>query len=353
MKSKVIGISLAILVFSCSRPDTRVETSVEVPVEVREVSLKGIEEYVIATGTVYASKEAVLKSETQGYYRLAINPSTKKPFSLGDRVKEGQVIVYFDNPEQESAIKIESSRLNLENTQRDFEKHQSLYEKGGVTLGELKNAEKAYMDAKYAYDNAKIQLEKLKVKAPFNGVIVDISYYTEGVKVESNSEIAKIMDFSTLKMEVNLPGKLLGRVKSGQKVRVNNYEYPDKKLHGLITQVSPALDADTRTFKANLDVSNPDWLLRPGMFVKAEIVTASKEDVIVIPKDIIITRRNLKTVFVINQGYARERRITTGLENPEEIEVTEGLNKNERLVVSGFETLINGSKVRITQEEQR
>jgi len=339
--------------FACNNPDTRVDTSVEVPVEVEEVTFKEIEEYVVATGTVYAAKEAVMNSESQGYYRLAVNPATKKPFALGDRVKKNQIIVYLDNPEQESSIKIESNKLNLENTQRDFEKHKSLYEKGGVTLGELKNAEKSYMDAKYAYDNAKIQLDKLKIKAPFDGVIVGLPYYTQGVKVQSNSEVVHIMNFSTLMMEVNLPGKILGAVKNGQTVRVNNYEHPDRKLNGVITQVSPALDSDTRTFKASLDIANSDWLLRPGMFVKAEIITARKENVIVIPKDIVMTRRNRKTVFIVNQGYARERRIVTGLENPLEVEITEGLNKNERLVINGYETLINGSKVRISQEEQR
>ena len=84
-------ISLTILVFACSSPDTRVESSIEVPVEVEEVAAKSIEEYVVATGTVYAAQEAVMKSESQGYYRIAVNPETNKPFALGDRVKKDQV----------------------------------------------------------------------------------------------------------------------------------------------------------------------------------------------------------------------------------------------------------------------
>ena len=90
-------------------------------------------------------------------------------------------------------------------------------------------------------------------------------------------------------------------------------------------------------------------LLRPGMFVKAEIVTAGRDSAIVIPKDIILTRRNRKTVFVVNRSFAQERRISTGLENPDELEVVEGLSVNERLIVNGFETLRNGSRVRISR----
>ncbi|MCK4965839.1 efflux transporter periplasmic adaptor subunit, partial [bacterium] len=141
------------IIFACSSPDTRIDTGVEIPVEVEEVSLNEIEEYIEATGTVYASAEAVMKSETQGYYRLAVNPLTKKPFVLGDNVKKDWTIVYLDNPEQEISIKIESHKLNLGNTQREYDKQKSLYEKGGVTLRDLKNSEISYIDAKYAYEN--------------------------------------------------------------------------------------------------------------------------------------------------------------------------------------------------------
>lgn len=352
MKRLFLLITLS-LIFACSRPDTSVETTVEIPVEVQEIAPGEIEKYVESTGTVYAAKDETLLSEAQGYYRLAVNPETKKPFALGDRVKKDQTIVYLDNPEQENTIKIESYELNLENNKREYEKQQSLYEKGGVTLRELKTAEKDYVDSKYAYENAKIQLEKLKIKSTFNGIIVDLPYYTGGVKVASNSEIVRVMDFTTLKMEVKLPGKILGDVRENQNVKVYNYQYPDKTLSGMITQVSPALDPDSRTFIAKIDIKNPNQMLRPGMFIKAEIITAKKENTVVIPKEVIMTRRNRKTVFVVEQGYARERRIETGLENPDYIEVTNGLAKNDRLVIKGFETLINGSKVRISSEAQR
>ena len=86
---------------------------------------------------------------------------------------------------------------------------------------------------------------------------------------------------------------------------------------------------------------------RPGMFVKTEIIVARKDSAIVIPKDIILTRQRGKTVYVIIKGASEERIITTGLENPEEVEVTSGLSVNERLVVKGFETLRRRQKVKI------
>jgi len=83
------------------------------------------------------------------------------------------------------------------------------------------------------------------------------------------------------------------------------------------------------------------------MFVKAEIVVAAKDSAIVIPKDIILSKRRGKTVYIVEKGAAQERAISTGLENPEFVEVTTGLKKDERLVVKGFEMLRHRSKVKI------
>ena len=93
---------------------------------------------------------------------------------------------------------------------------------------------------------------------------------------------------------------------------------------------------------------NRDLALRPGMFVKAEIITARNENTIVIPKDIILVRRTNKTVFVIEDGVARQRTILTGLENPDEVEIIDGLYEYDYLVIEGFETLRNGTRVTIT-----
>jgi len=158
-----------------------------------------------------------------------------------------------------------------------------------------------------------------------------------------------IMDYRKLVLEVNLPGKELGRVKLGQPVRIMNYVDTQDTLQGRITQVSPALDPDTRSFKAVILVDNPDGNLRPGMFVKADIIVERHEDVIVIPKNIVLSRSRGKTVFVVNRGVARERVIRIGLENPDLVEVVRGLKENDRVVTKGFETLRSGTRVKIVR----
>jgi len=347
LKLAVLFLGAVLFLVGCSDQQGDTGAEVAVPVSVQEIKKKPIEEFLTSTGTVNAIEEATLKSETSGFYRLAKNPKTGKPYGLGDVVGKDAVIIYLDNPELESTIMIESKALELEVSKQELEKQKSLYKKGGATYRDLKNAEKSYMNAQYNYENAKIQLAKLKITAPFNGVIVDLPYYTPGVKVDAGQVMVKVMNYKKLYMEVNLPGKWLGKVKENQPVRVMNYTMPDDTLSGRISQVSPALDADTRSFKSTILVDNPDWKLRPGMFAKAEIIVARKDSAIVIPKDIILVKRRGKTVFIVEKGAAMERTISIGLENPEEVEVVEGLKENERLVIKGFETLRHRSKVKI------
>ncbi len=347
MKRYYFIISAIVMLLACGGDNERYESQVAVPVTVEEVKRRPIEEFFITTGTVEAVKEASLRAESEGYYRLERNPRTGKPFALGDHVRTGRTIITLVNPEVENNVKIESIKLNLDITKREFENQQSLYEKGGVTLRELTNAERDYIDAKYAYDNALISLAKLKAQAPFDGVIVSLPYYTESTKISANSPLVELMNYERLYLEVSLPGKEMGRVKPGQGVRVTNYTLPEDTLKGTITQVSPALDPQTRSFKAKVDVDNPEWLLRPGMFVNVSIVLARKDSAIVIPKDIILSQRRGKTVFVVEKGAADRRIIQTGLENQEQVEVITGLKEDERLVVKGFETLQDHSKVKV------
>ncbi len=291
-------------------------------------------------------KEVQLKAEITGNYVLKVNPGTGKPYALGDRVEADREIIELEDKEFENNIKLNSLKLNLEITKQVFDKQQSLYDKGGVTLSELKNAEINYINASYSYEDALLRLQKMHVKAPFSGVIIDLPYYTPGVKVDANILLAKIMDYSKLFLEVNLPEKTMGETKSGQVVRITNYTLPNDTLLGTVSQLSPAIDAETRSYKGLILVNNPRLLLRPGMYVKGEIVVASAENAIVVPKEIIVSKQRGNSVFVVEKGIAYERIVEFGLENPQEVQIISGLKMNEQLVVKGFETLRDRSKVK-------
>ena len=348
MKKSIILFAASILALtSCRNQDQNLTADVEIPVSVEELKLKPIEEFVNTTGTAFPKGEIELKSKISASYFLEKNPNTGKSWQLGDRVKAGALIVRLEDQEYVNSVRMETNQLNLELMESELRKQESLYEKGGVTLRELKTASINYENAKTAVVTSKLQLEKTKISAPIDGVIVDLPYHTQGTQVEAGVTMVKIMDYKTMYMDVQLPEKYISVIKPGQVVKLTNYTIPDDTIIGNVTQLSPAINADTRTFKGTVSIDNRDFLLRPGMFVKADIVTSRKDSAIVIPKNIILSRQRGKTVFIVDRGVAAERIIETGLENITNVEVTRGLAKNERIVTSGFETLSNRSKVKI------
>jgi RND family efflux transporter MFP subunit len=311
------------------------------------VTTASIEEFVSTTGSVYPSKEVTLSSEITGNYRLQINPATGKRYALGDRVKAGAVLIKLEDKEYVNNQRIRSKEVDLEISQLEYEKQQALYEKGGVTLRDLKNAEITRINTEYDMEGSKINLAKMSLVAPFSGVISSLPYFTDGTRVAANTEMVTIIDFRKLYLEANLPEKYFRNIERGYKVYISSYTNIADTLQGSITQISPSIDAEARTFLSLVEVENSEEILLPGMFVKADLVVNSAEEVIVIPKDIIQSRNRNQIVYVVEQGVANERIITTGLENASSVEVKLGLLKGESIVNSGFETLRNQSRVRI------
>ncbi|MGD0756137.1 MAG: efflux RND transporter periplasmic adaptor subunit [Bacteroidales bacterium] len=347
-KSLFIISAVAFVAISCKNNNQNLNADVEIPVSVQDATLKSIEEYVSTSGTAFPIGEILMKSEITANYFLEKNPRTGKTWQLNDKVKTGDLIARLEDQQYINDIKLETTQLNLELTESELKKQESLYEKGGVTLFDLKTAEINRANAKSALVSANLSMAKTRITAPIDGVIVELPYYTQGTRVNTGSDIVEIMDYQMMYMNVQLPEKYVSVIKPDQAVKLTNYTLPKDTLIGNVTQLSPAINADTRTFPGTILIHNPKFQILPGMFVKADIVVNHKDSVIVIPKSIILARQRGKTIFVIDRGgTASERIIRTGLENLINVEVTGGLSKNERFVTVGFETLSNRSKVKI------
>lgn len=344
----LILLGVVVVVSSCNNQTGSESTELAVPVSVENIKLKSIQQFVSTTGTAKAVYETELSSEIEGNYILQTNPKTGRNFQLGDRVQKGQVIVKLENAEYLNGLNIESTKLDLEISEQEYQKQKSLYEKGGVTLLEMRNSEVSMITAKNNYERAQIQLAKMQVIAPFSGVIVALPYYTESTRVAAGESMVSLMNYNKMYVEINLPEKNISEVTTGQEAMITNYTLTNDTLTGHITELSPIISEETRTFTGKLEIDNPDLKLRPGMFIKANIITAQKDSTIVIPKDVIMTGSRGKYVFIVGRNSAADdRRITTGISNQDEIEVLDGLSQNDRLIIKGFETLRDNSKVKV------
>lgn len=338
----------SLLLISCSGEEEEWGSDVKVPVSVMEVKKGDIEELVTSTGTVKPRAEAAIFSEVSGAYYLADHPVAQRKMKEGDRVERGWIIARLENEELVVSARSESKRLTMEAAKREFEKQEKLYEKGGVTLSELETARRNMVDAEFNYRASVLQLDKLNIKSPISGVITYLNSATDGIWLSSGTEIARIMDYSWVELYLNIPAGDIQQISIGQAVKVTNYSIPDRWFRGEVTEISPTIDPQSRAFTVKVTVKNTDLTLKPGMFVKANVVVRKKTGTIVIPRYAVQSRDDTHIVFIVQKQRAKVREIKKGLEDRENVEVLEGLETGERLVVKGFESLRDGVKVKVS-----
>ncbi|WP_298651225.1 efflux RND transporter periplasmic adaptor subunit [uncultured Proteiniphilum sp.] len=347
MKYRILLSTVMVaLLTACGNQPQGGQSDIETPVSVQELKKGSISKLVNTTGTALATYSVELNAEMSGFYGLQTNPSTGKPYKLGDAVKKDQLIIRLEDKEYENGIALESRKLSLEIAEQEQNKQTALYEKGGVTLSEMRNTEVRVTNARYDLENATLNLEKMSVRAPFDGIIVSLPHYTPQSRVTQGSPMVGLMAYNRMYMDINLPESAIEYVKSNQPVYITHYTLPDT-LRGEISELSPAISTETRTFKGKILINNNQLKLRPGMFVKADIVVDQADSAIIIPKDVVLSRRNRKYVYIVERNTAIVRDIQTGLEDEDNLEVTEGLRENDNLIIRGYETLRENSRVKV------
>lgn len=342
-----LGVST--LVSSCDEGAKTATTELSVPVTIEEVKYSSIEVCLNSNGTAKALKEVTLSSEMAGEYSLGRNPRTGKAWKLGDSVNKGETIVRLEDQEYENDISIDIKKLDLEVAKLEYEKQNSLLKLGGVTQREVKDSEISYKNSETAYTGAEYELAKMAVKAPFKGVITSLPMVTNGTEVASGTEIVSLMDYSKVYIDINVPEKYISTLNVGFDAYITSYTLPKDTIAGVIVQLSPAIDEDTRTFSGIIEVENQDMKIRPGMFIKADIITESATGVVVVDKELLLSKRGGKSLFVVKNGAAESRTVKIGLENNDRAEIISGLDENDRLIITGYETLQNRSKIKIVK----
>ncbi|HKL38801.1 MAG TPA: hypothetical protein VJ876_07880, partial [Bacteroidales bacterium] len=161
--SSTVRILMAILFVAgittgCNNQDEQSDSDVSIPVSVSEASYSPISEYLQTTGTVKAIRSSDLVTRAEGDYYLQTNPRTNQLYALGDEIRKGESLVRLENREYELNIQLESVKLEKKISEQEYDKQKALYEKGGVTLRELTNAEKTYINAQTALEQARLNL---------------------------------------------------------------------------------------------------------------------------------------------------------------------------------------------------
>jgi cobalt-zinc-cadmium efflux system membrane fusion protein len=179
--------------------------------------------------------------------------------------------------------------------------------------------------------------------SPLSGIVVERNA-TIGATVGSDANLFKIIDISSVWIDANVFEKDLERVRRGQEVRVTVPAFPGSTFSGRVILVSSVVDPETRSVKVRTEVPNPDGRLKPDMFANVEIITDAHRAAISIPQSALLNDGGKTVVFVaVGSGYEK-RAVTAGIQSNDRVEILDGLQPGDKVVVKGNYLLLQQSQ---------
>jgi membrane fusion protein, heavy metal efflux system len=179
--------------------------------------------------------------------------------------------------------------------------------------------------------------------SPIAGIVVERNA-TIGATVGSDANLFKIIDLSRVWIDANVFEKDLERVRRGQEVKVLVPAFPESNFSGRVILINSVVDPDTRTVKVRTEVPNPDGRLKPDMFANVQIITDMHRASISIPQSAVLDDGGKTVVFVAEGNGYKKRVVIAGIQSSDRIEIRDGLNAGDKVVVKGNYLLLQQSK---------
>ena len=259
---------------------------------------------------------------------------------VGDRVKQGQVIVTLD------PTSLSQMELNLATIEDTYNRMLPVHKAGGVSDQQITELENTLNLQREVVENMR---KNSVIKSPISGVVTARNF--ENGDLFASMPILHIMQIDKLKVMANVSEQYFPVVKVGQKVDINVDIFPGETFEGRVSRINPALDAQTRTFGVEITIPNSNERLRPGMYARATFNMGKSSGVVV--DDVAVQKQagsSERFVYVIKDGVAEFRFVRDGRRVGNKVSIIEGLEPGEQVATTSFIRLTNGKKVEIINE---
>lgn len=237
-------------------------------------------------------------------------------------------------------------------SREDFEKAKRTYEslliESGVKQEEVMAAAKGLTQAEIDAKIAQLELDRTKIRAPFDGIVSDIKVSPQE-SISAGRELFTLVDLSRIKVQARVLESEIGKMKVGYEAGLRFSAYPGRTFRGHVEAVSPIINPEDRTCAVHIAVDNPREEIKPGMHAEVEIAADIYKDRLLVPQESVLVRGGRKLVFVIEEGLAKWRYIEVGLENKDFAEVLDGVKEGEMVIVEGHFTLAHDARVQVAQ----
>lgn len=312
-------------------------------------------------GSTEALNSTTLYARVNGYLKARL-------VDIGDRVEAGQLVAEIDAPDldaqlNQSRAQLEQSRASQGNAQTTFGRQKRLLDQKVVSRQDYDDAEAAYLQAGANVKSAEANVQNLtaqegfkRIVAPFSGVVT-ARYLDDGALISSGSgqnapRLFTIMQTDVLRVFINVPQSYAPNVQTGQEVQITAPEYPQKVFKGRVTRMSEALDPTTRTERVEIQLPSEQGKLVPGMYLTIRFQVQQNEPALIVPANTVEIRREGPRVAVVNNGAVNYRPVKLGRDFGKTIEIIDGLEGSESLVVNPTTDLVEGEKVEIAKDNR-
>ena len=369
------------------------------PVEFDTVKRAPLTEYVVVVGNLIGEATVQVVPKVNG--RLAsVN------VKLGDPVRRGQLIAKVEDSEIREQVRaaqasyevsnatIRQRQADLKLAETNLERNRSLLERNLLPRQTFDDTEARYQAALAQVDLAKAQFEQAKARldelritlantnitSPVNG-FVGKRFLDPGAFISPNAPVVSVVDISSVRLVANLVERDVKRVTAGTPAQVEVDAFPGEKFAGKVSRVAPVFDPQTRTAEMEIEVGNPGFRLKPGMYARVQLTVDTKANALTVPRNAVVDLEGKQGVFVAEQraGRGGERGdrpqratsgsnappasaqsggppaaptltarfipVQTGIRDGERVEITGGLDDGARVVTTGAGALKDGDRI--------
>ena len=303
-----------------------------------------------AVGSISAVQGAVVSSELGGVV-------SKIAFENGGTAKKGDLLLQLDASAEEALLR--SAEAEAELSRQDLERTRGLASQKVVSKAELDAAESKFNRLTAVADQMRSNIRKKTIIAPFDGQL-GIRQVNVGQMINSGQQVVQLTSLDSLFADFALPQQYLGQLTPGLEVHVTTDALPGHVFPGKVTAINSMVDSSTRNITLQATLENPDHVLRPGMFAKAEVTLPEKHKALVVPGSAISYAPFGDSVFVIEKKkdektgkesqVIRQQFVRVGEARGDLVAITQGLKAGETVVSTGVFKLRNGMTVTINND---
>lgn len=310
-------------------------------VEAIQAETEPVEIKVSALGTLQADQAITIRPEITGIV-------TSIDFKDGQRVSEGDLIITLNDEDLKARLMQAEARLTL--TRANYQRAEQLVKQGSGTARARDEALNDFKSAEAEVAAAKTALDKATITAPFPG-IVGLRQVSLGQYLTAGQDIATLADVDNLRIDFRVSEVFLTAIQKGQNVSVLFDALPDATYKGVISAIDPVVSVDGRAISVRALLSNEDGKLRPGLFGRVQIVTETRNSILLPESSIVTSPTGGRAVFTIVDGHAKLTPVQIGERLPGEVEILAGVENGDTVIITGQLKVQDGGAVEVAKDE--